>query len=170
LSDGQRLDPFLAAREEAAFAALVRRHGPMVLGICRRVLGNLHDAEDAFQATFLVLVRRAAAIVPRDRVGHWLYRVAYRTSLEAKGARAQRQAKEGRVIPRPSTPNVRDEAAIHPLKDQKVGMHVALHLEVEGGKSSCTICGSARNGLFRAQAGKTRAWRSSSCGAESGKK
>src|SRR5579884_283612 len=75
--DGQLLERYLARREEAAFEALVRRHGPMVLGVCRRVLRHSHDAEDAFQATFLVLVRKAASIRPRQQVGNWLYGVAY---------------------------------------------------------------------------------------------
>jgi RNA polymerase sigma factor (sigma-70 family) len=81
----------------------------MVLGVCRRVLGNLHDAEDAFQATFLVLVRRAGAIVPRDLVGNWLYGVAYRTALEAKATRARRKAKETRVTAPSRTQDVVEE-------------------------------------------------------------
>src|SRR5262249_55377982 len=77
--DGQLLDPFVTLRDETAFEALLRRHGPMVLGTCRRVLNHIHDAEDAFQATFLVLARKAGSIGRRDSVASWLYRVAFRT-------------------------------------------------------------------------------------------
>src|SRR5439155_16774598 len=100
-SDGQLLERFVARQEEAAFAALVERHGPMVLGVCRRVLRNRHDAEDAFQATFLVLVRKAAAVRPRELVGNWLYGVAYRTALEARTVLARRHAKERQVSAMP---------------------------------------------------------------------
>ena len=94
LSDGTLLERFLSSKEEAAFAALVQRHGPMVLGVCRRILRHSHDADDAFQATFLVLVRKAHTIVPRERVGPWLYGVACRTSLKAQAMNSRRRAKQ----------------------------------------------------------------------------
>jgi RNA polymerase sigma factor (sigma-70 family) len=98
LTDAELLTCFIERRDEAAFETLLRRHGPMVLGICRRVLHNQHDAEDAFQATFLVLVGKASSIVPRTMVGNWLYGVAHTTSLRARVALARRQAKEREVL------------------------------------------------------------------------
>jgi RNA polymerase sigma factor (sigma-70 family) len=95
-TDGELLGDYLDQRDEAAFAALVRRHGPMVLAVCHRVLSNAHDAEDAFQATFLVLARRAASLGNREKVGNWLYGVAYRTALEARVRTARRQCREKR--------------------------------------------------------------------------
>ncbi len=94
LTDGQLLGRFVATRDEASFAALVRRHGPMVLGVCRRVLHDGHDAEDAFQATFLILARKAGSVVQRESLGCWLYQVAYHTALEASEAKARRRARE----------------------------------------------------------------------------
>lgn len=93
-SDAQLLEGFIARREPAAFELLLRRHGPMVLGVCRRLLGNEADAEDAFQATFLVLVRKAGSINPREQVGNWLYGVAYRTALKARTMNCRRRTRE----------------------------------------------------------------------------
>src|SRR5918995_2225101 len=73
MSDAQLLERFASRRDEAAFEALLRRHGPMVLGVCRRVLGDSHDAQDAFQATFLVLAKKAGTIRDPDRLGPWLH-------------------------------------------------------------------------------------------------
>src|ERR1700732_3010808 len=86
VTDGQLLERFIQGREEAALEALVLRHGPMVWGVCRRILRSHHDAEDAFQATFLVLVRRASCVVPREMLGSWLYGVAYQTARKGRAA------------------------------------------------------------------------------------
>jgi RNA polymerase sigma factor (sigma-70 family) len=96
-SDGQLLKRFVAERDEEAFALLVRRHGPMVLEVCRGVLRDGHDAEDAFQATFLVLVRKAGAIGKPQSVGSFLYGVAYRVALKARAGAARRRERERQV-------------------------------------------------------------------------
>jgi RNA polymerase sigma factor (sigma-70 family) len=91
VTDAQLLDRFVDRKDEAAFELLLWRHGPIVLGVCRRILQNGHDAEDAFQATFFILARKAGSIGQRDSAGAWLYRVAYRIALRAR-ARRGRQA------------------------------------------------------------------------------
>ncbi len=122
ISDGRLLERFLTRRDEAAFEALVRRHGPMVLGVCRRVLGNEHDAEDAFQATFFVLVRKAASLLPRENVGNWLYGVAYHTALKARSAAARRRVREAQVkdMPRRAAPTDDTGQDWRPLLDREL--------------------------------------------------
>ncbi len=102
-TDGQLLAAFVQHRDADAFAALVYRHGPRVLGVCRRVTGHDHDADDACQAVFLVLARRAADVAPPDAVAAWLYGVAFRT---AQDARAMAAARRSRVTPTATVPDV----------------------------------------------------------------
>lgn len=89
LPDSELINQFALSGDEAAFEALVKRHGPMVLRVCQRVLGHKEDAEDAFQATFLVLAKKAVSIRYPNLLGNWLYGVAYKTALKAKRSRAR---------------------------------------------------------------------------------
>src|SRR5690242_10950439 len=98
LPDGELLQRFVAGRDEEAFAALVRRHGPMVLRVCQRVLHDAHAAEDVFQATFLVLSRKAASLHRPGSVSSWLHGVAHRLALKARGQSARQRIREGRAL------------------------------------------------------------------------
>jgi DNA-directed RNA polymerase specialized sigma24 family protein len=104
LPDASLLDRFLHGNDEDAFAALVTRHGPMVLGVCRRVLRNRHEAEDAAQATFVVLARKAATIGRPDALPAWLHRTAYRLALLSRRAETRRREREGRCFPDATLP------------------------------------------------------------------
>jgi RNA polymerase sigma factor (sigma-70 family) len=115
LSDGQLLECFLARRDPDSFAALVRRHGPLVWGTCRRILSRVEDAEDAFQATFLVLARRAGSIAKHESVGSWLHGVAHRVAVRAKGTEARRRAVE-RQRPVAPPPDVLQEVVWRDLR------------------------------------------------------
>lgn len=123
LTDGQLLENFIRDQAEESFSLLVQRHGSMVMGVCRRVLGHVQDAEDAFQATFLILLRKASSIHPRDQVGSWLYGVACRTAMRAKAQRNQRQFKEGRFSVRPDCEaREQRQRELREVIDQQLGL------------------------------------------------
>ena len=120
-ADDQSLRDYLARGDPAALAALVRRHAPMVWGVCRRVLRDRHAAEDAFQATFLVLLRRASSIATPGLLANWLYGVAHRTALKARATAARRRSREIQVdhLPDPPAPPAhRDD--LGPLLDREL--------------------------------------------------
>jgi RNA polymerase sigma factor (sigma-70 family) len=124
LSEGQLLERFLARRDEVAFEALVARHGPMVLGVCRGVLRDPHEAEDAFQATFLVLIRKAGTIRRGDSLGPWLYRIARRVAVRASAGGSRRRGSEVQAAeavaaaPAPDGPDRDARALIHEELDR----------------------------------------------------
>jgi RNA polymerase sigma factor (sigma-70 family) len=122
LTDGQLLEGYISRRDEAALAALVRRHGPMVWGVCRRVLRNYHDAEDAFQATFLVFVRKAVSIASPELLANWIYGVAHQTALKARATTAKRRARERQVkeMPEPAVTEQDLWDDLQPLLDQEL--------------------------------------------------
>src|SRR5262245_4541525 len=121
-TDGQLLERFVSQRDEAAFELLLWRHGTMVLNVCRRVLDNQHDAEDAFQATFLAFVRKARSIVRREAVAGWLYRVAYRVALEARNKAHQIPVRElvRSQEPAPEPSQAADWQELRPLLDEEL--------------------------------------------------
>jgi RNA polymerase sigma-70 factor (ECF subfamily) len=131
LSDGQLLAQFIGRHDEAAFEALVKRHGPMVLGVCRRLLDSSHDSEDAFQATFLILVHKAVSLKSRERVGNWLYGVAYNTALAVRAKNNRRRSKEKQVpeMPEPAVTPPDDWSELRPLLDQELSRLADVYRE-----------------------------------------
>src|SRR5262249_3633566 len=121
-SDAHLLERFVRRRDGGAFATLMERHGPMVLGVCRRVLRQAQDADDVFQATFLVLVRKAASLRRPELLGNWLYGVAYRIALQARAGAAARRARERQVEDMPAVAPVDAKVwdELRPLLDEEV--------------------------------------------------
>src|SRR5262245_60287776 len=121
-TDGQLLASFIDRNDDAAFEALVCRHGPMVFGVCRRVVRHHHDAEDAFQATFLVLARKASSVRPRERLANWLHGVARRTAMKAKAMSAKRRGREQQVteVPEPEAVQQGQWRNLQSLLDQEL--------------------------------------------------
>jgi RNA polymerase sigma factor (sigma-70 family) len=135
-SDGELVARFAAGGEEAAFAALLRRHGPLVLAVCRHILGQEQDAEDAFQATFLLLARKAGSIRKKASVASWLHGVAYRLSVRTKAQRARWQANERRAASmRKTGPDL--EAA---LREVQAALDGALEALPERYRAALVLC------------------------------
>jgi RNA polymerase sigma factor (sigma-70 family) len=120
--DARLLERFARQRDEAAFAELAQRHGPLVLGVCRRVLRHEQDAEDAFQATFLVLARKAGSIRRREALGSWLYEVAYHIALRARAdaVRRRRREEEAGVMARADGSTPESPGELQPILDEEL--------------------------------------------------
>src|SRR5262249_49557849 len=122
LTDGQLLADYISRREEAALAALVRRHGPMGWGVCRRGLRNAPEAQNAFHTHFPRLRRKAASGAPKERVANWLYGVLHQTAWKERATNAKRRARERQVTEMPE-PAVTEQDLWHdlqPLLDQEL--------------------------------------------------
>jgi RNA polymerase sigma factor (sigma-70 family) len=163
-TDRQLLDDFAARQDEAAFTALVSRHGPMVLRVCRLVLNHNQDAEDAFQATFLVLARNTGSIRKRDSVADWLHGVAYRTAMKAKRGAARRRNHEARlraVAPRPAAgPTWDDVRAVLDEEVQRLPtcFRSAFVLAVLEGKSGAEVAAElgCKEGTVKSRVNRAR--------------
>jgi RNA polymerase sigma factor (sigma-70 family) len=152
LTDRQLLARFATQRDETAFATLVRRHGSLVLGVCRRVLGHEQEAEDAFQAAFLILARKAAATRWQDSIGNWLYGVAYRVARKERARAARRRQYESQppVLPEPEAPPAASWRELAAVLDEE------LHRLPGDCRSALLLC--YLEGLTRDQAARQLGW------------
>ncbi len=150
--DRELLARFCSRRDGEAFALLVRRHGPMVLSVCQRVLHGHADAEDAFQATFLVLARRAGVVRPGSCLANWLYGVAYRTAMEARRAAAVRRVKEQKAAE--MKPTSVDSIDVLPDLSEMLDRELAALPDLY--RSAVVLCDL--EGLSRAQAAVRLGW------------
>lgn len=140
VTDAQLLERFLRERDEAAFELLMWRHGPMVFGVCRRVLHHTQDAEDAFQATFLTLARKAATIGKRESLSGWLYMVAYRIALRARTRGARRGQKEKPLEELPIDPHSCDPADATAWRELRRLLDVELSRIPEKYRTAFILC------------------------------
>jgi RNA polymerase sigma factor (sigma-70 family) len=122
-TDAELLERFVSRRDEVAFTGLLSRHGPMIWSVCRRILADVHRAEDAFQATFLVLVRKAGAVGRREHVASWLYGVALRVALDSRAQAARRSQRERAM---PEVPTM-EHAEATPRCDLRVLLDEEVH-------------------------------------------
>jgi RNA polymerase sigma factor (sigma-70 family) len=135
-SDVHLLERFVERREEAAFEAIVERHGPLVLGVCRRMLADLNDVDDAFQATFVILSRKAGSIRKAQSLASWLYGVAYRVAVRAKRRAATRRAHERKVQDMPQADPLADVV----WRDLKPVLDEELHRLPEKYRAPLVLC------------------------------
>src|SRR5438132_9830769 len=156
LSDRELLERFMAEHDEAVFETLVRRHGPLVLSVCRRVLSHEQDAEDVFQAVFLVLARKADAIRKQASLGSWLFGVAYRLAQKARASAARRHAHERRVAAVAQTEIQPDES----LDDLRALLDQELHCLPEKYRAPLVLC--YLEGKTHLEAAQTLGWPSGS--------
>src|SRR5262249_28004530 len=151
-SDGKLIEQFITQRDELAFAAILQRHGPLVFGVCRQVLDNPHDAEDAFQATFLVLSAKANVIRKREAPAAWLHRVDLNIARTAKSSMALRRVHERQAVPMSQTSPV-DEVA---LRDWRPLIHEEVDRLPEKYRVGVVLC--YLEGKTHEEAGRQLGW------------
>jgi RNA polymerase sigma factor (sigma-70 family) len=134
-SDADLLERFAAGQDADAFAELVRRHGPMVWGLCRRLLGDAHGADDSFQATFFLLFRKAASIRRPEAVGCWLYGVAYRVATRARSQKQRRALRGLDAVPEPAAGPAPACGELGPALDEEIARLPAAY------RAAVVLCG-----------------------------
>src|SRR5436309_669994 len=156
--DRDLLRRYVASQDEAAFSGLVKRHGPMVLGVCRKLLRHAQDAEDAFQATFLVLARKATSIRNSESVGGWLYGVAYRVANKLRTARSKRKARETPLPPSSLRAEGRGKGASDELTWREVELVVCAELDRLADKYRAPLVLCYLQGKTRDEAAQQLGW------------